>query len=245
MRTLLIDGDILVVSTGFSCEREVDWGDDEWSLHVDLKEVKESILTSIDWLQRELDADAYKICLSRGETFRHRLSPSYKAGRGRKPVGTNAVKDWLVEEHGAVLKPDIEADDIMGIYATHPRLIKGETVIVSSDKDMLTIPGQLYREGSLMEVTEGEARYNWLCQTLTGDSTDGYPGVPGIGPTKARKILDAIDFQDPGWWKEIEKVFISNGLSEEDALLQARLARILHASDYDFKKKEVRLWVPQ
>lgn len=32
------------------------------------------------------------------------------------------------------------------------------------------------------------------------------------------------------------------GMTKEDALLNARMARILRAEDYDFKKKEVKLW---
>jgi DNA polymerase-1 len=35
-----------------------------------------------------------------------------------------------------------------------------------------------------------------------------------------------------------------HGLSEEYMLRQARLARILRASDYDFKRKEPILWLP-
>jgi DNA polymerase-1 len=38
--------------------------------------------------------------------------------------------------------------------------------------------------------------------------------------------------------------FESKGLTEEDALVQARVARICRASDYDFKTKEVKLWNP-
>lgn len=33
-------------------------------------------------------------------------------------------------------------------------------------------------------------------------------------------------------------------ITEEDALVQARCARILHADDWDFEKSEVILWTP-
>jgi DNA polymerase-1 len=246
MRTLLIDGDILVVASGAVHEKEVDWGDDEWSLHVDLKEVKRDVLNTIERLKTDLDADDAVICLSIGTTFRHEIYGGYKAGRGRKPVGTAAVKQWLIDKHGAKVKPGIEADDIMGILATHPQLIKGEKIICSIDKDMLTIPGQLYRDGDIIDVTEGEARYSWLFQTLTGDTTDGYSGCPGVGAVGAKKILDTIDLSGPAsdWWPHIVKVFTQKGISPDDALLQARLARILHHTDYDFKKKEPILWTP-
>ncbi len=243
MRTLLIDGDILVVSTGAVLEREIDWGDDEWTLTCDVKEVKSTVLDTIKRLERDLDADQSVITLSQGLTFRHHLYAGYKAGRGRKPVGTTEVKRWLIEEHGAKYKEGIEADDVMGILATNPRLIKGEKIIVSQDKDMLTIPGKVYRNGEIIEVSEAEALHNWLMQTLTGDVTDGYPGCPGMGPVKAKKLLDSLEEGEP-FWPAIVGAYEKVGLTEEDALMQARLARILRNDDYDHAKKEPILWLP-
>lgn len=244
MRTLLIDGDILVVGTCASAEVEKDWGDDQWSLTTDLRSVKASILNAINNIKRDLKADEVVLCLSMGETFRHQIYPDYKAGRGRKPIGTGEVKRWLIEDHGAKLKPGIEADDSMGILSTHPTLIKGERIICSADKDMLTIPGLLYRQGELIEVTPGEADFNRWLQTLTGDVTDGYPGCPGMGPKKAEKLLNAIPQGEPVW-PHIVAAYEKAGLTEADALIQARLARILHYTDYDFKRKEVKLWQPK
>ncbi|MER8505680.1 hypothetical protein NKH91_06050 [Mesorhizobium sp. M0894] len=244
MRTLLIDGDILVVSTGAALEVETDWGDDEWTLTCDVAEVKATVLSTIKRLERDLDADASVITLSKGTTFRHDLYAGYKKGRSRKPVGTNEVKRWLIEEHGAKYKPGIEADDVMGILATNPRLIKGEKVIVSQDKDMLTIPGLIYRNSNIIEVSPREALHNFLKQTLTGDITDGYLGCPGMGPVKAEKLLAAIQ---PGdlYWPHIVAAYEKAGLTADDALLQARLARILHNDDYDHAKKEPILWTPR
>lgn len=244
MRTLLIDGDILVVSTGAALEEEVDWGDDVWTLTCDVGKVKATILDTIKRIERDLDADASVICLSKGDTFRHEIYPAYKAGRSRKPVGTNEVKRWLIEEHGAKLKPGIEADDVMGILATNPRIIKGEKIIVSADKDMLTIPGKLYRNGEIVTVTPEEATRHWLTQTLTGDTTDGYPGCPGIGGIKAISILAKAEADGVSLWDAVVATYQSKGLTAEDALLQARLARILHNDDYDHQKKEPILWTP-
>lgn len=243
MRTLLIDGDILVVGTLATHEEEIDWGDDQWTLHCDVKAAKASILKAIDNLKRDLDADAAVITLSQGTTFRHDIYDGYKAGRGRKPVGTGEVKRWLIDEHDAKLKPGIEADDTMGILATHPKLIKGEKIIVSQDKDMLTIPGKVYRGGEIIDVSPGEARYNWMMQTLTGDVTDGYPGLKGMGKVKAAKLLDKLGPEDDPWPAVVE-AYEKAGFTADDALLQARLARILHWTDYDFKKKEAILWQP-
>ncbi|MEJ5084935.1 hypothetical protein [Brucella pseudogrignonensis] len=243
MRTLLIDGDILVVSTCAAAETEVDWGDDQWTITSDIKSVKATILDAIENIKKDLEAQEAIITLSLGTTFRHEIFEPYKKGRGRKPVGTGEVKRWLIEEQGAKLKPGIEADDTMGILSTHPRLIKGEKVIVSADKDMMTIPGLLYRDGEIITVTEEEADRNWLTQTLTGDVTDNYPGLKGYGAKKAEKFLDGIpEGEDP--WPHIVQLFVDNGFDEEYALTQARMARILRWTDYDYKKKEVKLWRP-
>jgi DNA polymerase-1 len=269
MRTLLIDGDILVVSTGAALEVETDWGDDEWTLTCDVKEVKDTILQTIRRLERDLDADASVITLSKGMTFRHDLYAGYKKGRSRKPVGTNEVKRWLIEEHGAKYKPGIEADDVMGILATNPRIIKGEKIICSADKDMKTIPGLLYQNGEIVEISREEAEINFLTQTLTGDITDGYPGCPGMGPVSAAAVLkDRTGWErytheftsgkrkgetEERWktvpvatlWEAVVAQYEKAGLTAEDALLQARLARILHNDDYDHAKKEPILWTPR
>ena len=43
----------------------------------------------------------------------------------------------------------------------------------------------------------------------------------------------------------IQKAFEDKGLTEEDALLNARLARILTDEDYDSKEKQPKLWTPE
>ncbi|MER8422487.1 hypothetical protein [Mesorhizobium sp. M1403] len=268
MRTLLIDGDILVVSTGAALETETDWGDDVWTLTCDVGEVKATIMATVARMEKDLKADASVITLSKGSVFRHDIYPAYKHGRSRKPVGTNEVKRWLIEEKGAKFKPGIEADDVMGILATNPRLIKGEKIICSADKDMKTIPGLLYQNGEITKISREEADKNWLFQTLTGDTTDGYPGCPGLGPVTALAALN----ENLGWeqytheyttgkrkgetelkwrtvematqWEAVVSQFVKAGLTFDDALLQARLARILRNDDYDHVKKEPILWQP-
>ena len=93
-------------------------------------------------------------------------------------------------------------------------------------------------------VTEDEANYRHMLQTLTGDTADGYPGCPGIGAVTAEKILTATDGTYPEMWKAVIKTYEKKGLSEETALIQAQIARICRRDDYDFKRKEVKLWTP-
>ena len=134
---------------------------------------------------------------------------------------------------------------------------KGRKIIVSVDKDMRTVPSNVYRtshpDEGVVQVTEAEADYYHLFQTLVGDATDGYPGCPGIGPVRATKILSNAVFQNAetgrkggptDFWGAIVAAYDKAGFGEEEALVQARCARILRSSDYDFQNKEPILWNP-
>ena len=79
-----------------------------------------------------------------------------------------------------------------------------------------------------------------MIQSCAGDQTDGYSGVPGIGVKRAESL-----FKENGYsWKTAVKAFTDKGLTEEDALVNARLARILTVDDYDFTRKQPKLWSP-
>ena len=80
-----------------------------------------------------------------------------------------------------------------------------------------------------------------MFQTLVGDATDGYSGCPTIGPVAATKLLGFCSDQT-AMWDLVTSTYRKKGLGEEEALIQARVARILRFEDY--KKEEVLLWTP-
>jgi DNA polymerase-1 len=106
---------------------------------------------------------------------------------------------------------------------------------------MRQIPGDLYdlSEG-VVTITKEEGDRWHLIQTMAGDQTDGYAGVPTIGVKRA----DAILTEKGANWKTVLETFLEKGLTEEDALLNARLAKILQVEDYDFTNQTVRPWTP-
>lgn len=251
MRTLLIDGDVVSYNAAFACERAVEWEPGFWTWHVEWDEVVKAFDAEVQRMMDTLNADDFKLCLTDSEgNFRLGIHRDYKSQRKsvKKPIILKHFKQWLVDERGAYWRPGLEGDDVMGIFATHPKLVPGEKIIVSIDKDMKTIPGLYIRWGSneeeLVEVSEKEADYWHLYQTLTGDVTDGYKGCPGIGPKNAEKILANFYEDDFDAWGAVVKTYESKGLTEDDAVVQARMARILRASDYDFKNKRPILWDP-
>ena len=192
------------------------------------------------------------ICLSDRVNFRKSILPSYKGNRkgSARPVRLDALRAMIVERDilfPVFLISGLEADDVCGIMSTKFQEDGYEACILSPDKDMLTIPGMsLTPKGELSIITQERADREHLYQALIGDTTDNYKGCPGIGPVKADRLLDAVEmFPGEDVWDFIVSAFEDAGLTEEDALVQARVARILRVSDWDFEKKEVILWTPQ
>ena len=105
---------------------------------------------------------------------------------------------------------------------------------------MKQIPGTLYNLDERFTVTPNAGAAWHLIQCLSGDQTDGYGGVPGIGVKRAETLFNKEGYS----WKTAVKAFTDKGLTEEDALLNARLAKILTIDDYDTTKQEVILWTP-
>ena len=80
-----------------------------------------------------------------------------------------------------------------------------------------------------------------MTQVLVGDSTDNYRGLPGAGPTFAETILEGLESPESMWGADVE-AYRGKGFTEEDALVQARCARLLQTEDY--RNGKVILWVP-
>jgi DNA polymerase-1 len=165
-RTLLIDGDIVAYRYSSTVEQEVDWGDDVWSLWADAKEAKKLILQYLDQLVEVTAADDFIFTFSDKDNFRKTIYPDYKHNRKgkRKPTCYKGIKTWLEAEYESIDMPTLEGDDVMGILATSGKY--EETVIVSEDKDMKTIPGLLWRAAEMEDISEEYADYYHLYQTL-------------------------------------------------------------------------------
>lgn len=238
MNHLLIDADLLLYKAAIGSEFSCDWGGNNWVLSANLDQAKDTILARLNGMKEHFNPAGYTLVRSDRENFRKQLFPEYKGDRSdtRKPIIFNQLLEWLDEEHGCLHYPKLEADDTLGILHTSS-LYSCDTIIISEDKDMLTIPGKLYRGGELITVTPEQAKYHHMYQTLTGDSTDGYSGCPGIGPKTAEKLLNR-----PWSWSTIVETYEKAGLTEADALLNARMAYILQA--HNWKDNEVILWSP-
>lgn len=242
---LLIDGDILVYRAIASVEKEIEFEEDIWVMSTDLAEARSAFKTQLDNILDSVEHGSYKLCLTDTENFRKTVYPEYKSNRKktRKPMGFRPFRKWVMDTQPIIIKPTLEADDVMGIIATKPWV---DAIIVSADKDLMQIPGKHLVDGKVIQVTEEEGTKLFFLQTLMGDAVDGYPGCPGIGKVKAEKLLAEALSKDHELevWAAIVDTYAKAGLTEEDALVQARCARILRWDDWDQEKQKVNLWEP-
>ena len=235
---LLIDCDYIVYKCCAATETEIDFGENLIVVTSNFEEAYNCVKRDLNKIKDEFGSfDEMILFFTSPNNFRKKILPEYKGHRQRKkPCGFKRVINNLKLEYKVIEKDTLEADDTMGVYATkYPG-----NIIVSPDKDMSQIPGKLYDFKEHVDITPEEGAKWHLIQTLAGDNTDGYSGVPGIGVKKATKI-----FEEKGYtWKAVVETFKEKEMTEEDALCNARLARILTADDYDFDNKQPILWTP-
>ena len=140
-----------------------------------------------------------------GKTWRHQVFPAYKAQR--PPMDPDLAAQFpfvprLLEAFGlpAVGVEGFEADDVIATLTHRGREAGYEVLIISGDKDLMSLVG----DGVVMFDTMKNKRYDLEAVAerhgvtgerlldllaLAGDSADNIPGVPGVGPKTALKLL--------------------------------------------------------
>ena len=242
--TLLIDADWLIYSSCCSCEQDIKWDDHLHTLHCDERDIHEMIDSRIEYYQTIADDKTDVVmCFTEYPTFRHEIFPDYKANRKnkRKPLALYAMVEQISQRYESVSYTGLEGDDVLGLLATSKRY--SNSIVVSPDKDMKTVPCTLIASDDMELITKKKADRNWMLQALTGDTTDNFKGLIGCGPVTADKILgDAKTL--PDMWDKVVKAYEKKKQTFTDALLTARLSRILREGDFNYKTKEVELWTP-
>ena len=150
------------------------------------------------------------VAFDHGKTFRHEAFPPYKAQRQATPedikMAVPYIKSILNAMHIPVLQADgFEADDVIGTLAAQAAQENVETYMLTPDKDY----GQLIRPNVYMfrprhgggydKIGESEIQNKYGIPTahqvidllaLMGDSSDNYPGCPGVGEKTAAKLVN-------------------------------------------------------
>jgi DNA polymerase-1 len=182
-----------------------------------------------------------------GKTVRHEEFEAYKASRTPMPDDLREQLPWVrrvIEAMGieAVELPGYEADDVIGTLARQASGAGIRTVIASEDKDLLQLVDDNVRLRTDRNQTrhygaaEVEEKYGVLPSQmadllgLMGDSVDDIPGVPGIGPKRARELIQeygslesAVDHAE-----ELSRYKYGRNLAEfaDQAHLSKRLATV-------------------
>ena len=162
-----------------------------------LEEAIEGIDQRIEQIITETEADSYIGYLTLGKCFRYDIAKSkpYKHNRkgSMKPPIFYALRAYVQQAHDFRSVDGYEADDMVGIAKDYFESQSIEVVISSPDKDVLQqIPGKHYnyQKAEFHETRDDQARDFLWKQVLMGDSTDGIPGIPGLGPKTADAIID-------------------------------------------------------
>lgn len=183
---LLIDADIVTFRAAFSAEEEPE----AWIACGRADNMIEEMIGFLGTPDVEL-------WLSGKDNFRYSIYPEYKANRitAKRPKYEQEVKKYLVDTWGAEWSEGCEADDMLGVRCTE---IGPQSTICTIDKDLDMIPGYHYNfvKKERYFQTPEQASYCFYYQCLVGDTADGIKGVPGIGPVKAKRILDGCDSEE-------------------------------------------------
>ncbi|WP_435418888.1 DNA polymerase I [Parerythrobacter aurantius] len=145
------------------------------------------------------------------QSFRNEIYDQYKANRPDPPEdlvpqfplirdATRAFSLPLIEEE------NVEADDMIASYARAATRIGWDVTIVSSDKDLMQLVGQCGEGGGCVDmldtmknqridIAEVEEKFGVRPElvgdvlALMGDSVDNVPGIFGVGPKTATKLI--------------------------------------------------------
>ena len=241
----LIDADIVTFQAAVGNEATLSFGDDGEGLVLDPDLALFRCRERIQDIKEKLEVPEVLLCFSGHDTFRYDALKTYKHNRKgkRKPVLLEALKTHLVNEYPSRTEDRLEADDLLGILT-----VDDTTAIATIDKDLDQIEGVHYnwKHAKVYTVSPADAVWNTWMQVLHGDSTDGYTGIPRMGPAKAAKILGPVrdDSLSPSYQRlEYERVtrdaYEDREISYQEYFAQHACAVILRADMWHQKLSKV------
>ena len=193
-------------------------------------------------IEETLFCDTFLMAVKGETNYRERIFPEYKMKRARSKPGelrrfVPAIRKLSVLEQLAIEADDREADDYVRIWAEECRAAGIDYVICSIDKDLKCIPGKHYniKTKEITTVTEDQAMRFYYAQLISGDNTDGIPGVPGMGPVKSKAVIDACKDENEMREKVVAHYFDAYGEEgwESYLLANGKLVHIQrHLNDY-------------
>ena len=244
-KLIILDVESYLYKASYACKELHEVGDFIYQERYNLKNGIEYIDGVVKRLKKKLKAQDIVMVVGDNErNFRKELVPSYKGNRTQpRPLMYELVLDYVLNKFEVVSLPTLEADDVARIvYEDKKNYPMTEKVIVSIDKDFYTIPEINFlrdlKEDSVVEhIDKDTATYNLMKQTIMGDATDGYNGIPLWGEAKTTKWLNEAKRS----WADVLKLYQDNDLSADSYVANKTCAKLIGIESYDLEKGQVIL----
>jgi len=201
---------------------------------------------------------------AKGPNFRHKMYGDYKANRPPMPddlaVQIPYIKQ-IVEAHNihTMEEQGVEADDLIASAARKLAAAGYKVIVVSGDKDLLQLvcddivlwdpmkDGVMDPEGVKKKYNVPPDRLLDLF-ALMGDKSDNIPGVPGVGPKSAEKLINEFGSLDKLYenLESLKKSKMKENLEahREDAFLSRQLIDLKEDLDISEDIDDYRLPPP-
>ena len=202
---------------------------------------------------------------AKGPTFRHALYPAYKANRPPMPedmaLQIPYIKKITAGFNLPVLEmPGFEADDLIGTVARQAEKAGFSVVTVTGDKDFMqivTAKTTLWdpMKEKVIDLDTIRKKFNLKptqiidMMGLSGDTADNVPGVPGVGPKTAQKLIQAHAsmeklYSEIDQLKSKKKLYENLTTYKDQAFLSRQLVTIDTNVDLPFQIESYRLPAP-
>lgn len=279
---LVMDGDWLVFQAMSAAEFDASWEEEIWHRccdHAKAREILEGTIKSYASRKKAWAGATIVLAFTDRINWRKELVEStYKENRkaSKKPVGYFEFLESLFNDdrYLCIREDMLEGDDVMGIIGSGAQNFGFQkAVLISCDKDFKTIPDCDFlwcTTGNILQQTHETADFWHLYQTIKGDVTDGYGGIPGwsdtaedfiknpyfteqettiikAGKNKGQERTTWVkrDAEGHTLWECVVSIAAKAGMSEADLIKQGQMARILRFDEYNFIDKEIYLWTPE
>lgn len=229
-RTAVIDGDVLLHMSIWNSP--------------DLEDALESLEIHFEGVMEGSWSQDYVMAFGGPNNFRDVLYSEYKKSTSRakskstRPEWFGDLKSEATSLYeNSVICDGYEADDMVRIWATELDKWEKDFIVCSVDKDLDCIPGKHYnpRKSDIYWVSPKYSEMFYWKQLLMGDTVDNIPGVEGIGPKKAEKLIEDCETR-----KDYERVVFNtyNDKYPEDGfdrmLLNGKLLHMWRSIDDHF-----------
>ncbi|MGI6204694.1 MAG: DNA polymerase I [Anaerovoracaceae bacterium] len=226
-------------------------------------------LNMLNRIEKDYEPTHIAVCFDmKAPTFRHKEYAEYKAGRKKMPpelaMEMPVLKDVLRAMNIKIVEMEgYEADDLIGTISTRAEAEGLEPYIFTGDKDQLQLATDVtkiiytkrgvtefdvYDKDKMIEVYGFTPKQFIDYKGLMGDPSDNIPGVPGVGPKTAGKLIQkygsvegVLEHTD-----ELKKGKVRDNIIEysTQALMSKRLATIFTDVPIETDFEEYRLEEP-